>query len=98
MNNCTQVNDRDSSQLPDSRPGFYYVTVRRDSARPDFRVLRGPFINDHAGALAAVDESMRRAIDLDPRGCWYAYGTCRSEVDLGPGIFDKVDAEKASAN
>lgn len=80
-------------QQPDSRPGFYYVTVRRDTAPPEYRILRGPFINDHSAALAAVDDAMRRAIDYDPRGCWYAYGTCRSEVDLGPGLFDKLDAE-----
>ncbi len=79
-------------QQPDTQPGFYYVTVRRDTTSPKYRTLRGPFINDHAAALAAVDEAMRRAVDYDPRGCWYAYGTCRSEVDLGPGLFDKLDA------
>jgi hypothetical protein len=75
-------------QQPDTQPGFYYVTVRRDTTSSDYRTLRGPFVNDHASALAAVDEARRRATDYDPRGCWYAYGTCRSEVDLGPGLFD----------
>jgi hypothetical protein len=82
-------------QQPDAQPGFYYVTVRRDTTPPTYRTLRGPFINDHASALGAVDEAMRRAMDYDPRGCWYAYGTCRSEVDLGPGFFDKLDAKVA---
>jgi hypothetical protein len=84
-------------QQPDTQPGFYYVTVRRDKPSPEYRTLRGPFINDHAAALAAVDEAMRRAMDGDPRGCWYAYGTCRSEVDLGPGLFDELDAAAGRA-
>ena len=41
-------------------------------------------------------ETLRRSTDLDPRGCWYAYGTCRSGIDLGPGLFDKLDAEARS--
>lgn len=81
-------------QQPDPRPGFYYVTVRKDMEGPQYQTLRGPFVNDHGAALAAVDESMRRAIEYDPRGHWYAYGTCRAEIDLGPGLFDRLDANQ----
>ena len=81
-------------QQPDTQPGFYYVTVR-DPTSLRYCILRGPFINDHAAALAAVDEAMQRAIQSDPRGCWYEYGTCRAEFDLGPGLFDKLDVEAA---
>jgi hypothetical protein len=88
----------DSCQQPDLRPGFYYVTVRRDMTQLEYRPLRGPFVNDHAAALAAVDESRGRAIDYDTRGCWYAYGTCRSEVDIGPGLFDKIDANQSASH
>lgn len=44
----------------------------------------------YAAALVAVPDAMRQACELDPRGHWYAYGTARSETDLGPGILDKV--------
>jgi hypothetical protein len=75
------------SQEPDTKPGYYYVTVRRRDG--EFRPLRGPFVNDHASALAAVDDARMKACNLDPRAHWYAFGTARSEMDLGPGIFDK---------
>ena len=83
-----------NTQQPDSRPGFYYVSVRKNSgtAQATYRLLRGPFINDHPAALAAVAESQRRAIEYDPRGIWYSYGTCWAESDLGLGLFDKQDA------
>jgi hypothetical protein len=76
-----------SSSSPDTRPGFYYVSVVRDGG--DYRLLRGPFENDHVSALAAVDASREEAIALDPRAFWYAYGTVRTDVDCGPGILDR---------
>jgi hypothetical protein len=78
------------SQAPDTKPGFYYVSVVKGSG--DYRLLKGPFQNDHAGALAAVDAAKGRALELDPRASWYAYGTCRTEEDMGPGILDKMEA------
>jgi hypothetical protein len=42
-----------NSQEADSKPGFYYVSVVK--GHDNFRLLRGPFVNDHAGALAAVE-------------------------------------------
>ena len=84
-----------SAQIPDTRPGFYYVTVQRSNsnASADYRRLRGPFVNDHAGALGAVQEAQRKACDLDPRAHWYAFGTAWSEIDLGPGILDKLEQQ-----
>jgi len=81
-------------QQPDSRPGFYYVGVRKssDTAQATYRLLRGPIVNDHPAALAAVVETQRRAIDYDPPGVWYSYDTCWAEIDLGPGLFDTQDA------
>ena len=77
-------------QIPDTKPGLYYVTVRRwnNNVTPDVRILRGPFVDDHAAALAAVPEAQRIACELDPRAHWYEFGTCRSDHFLGVGILD----------
>jgi hypothetical protein len=64
----------------DSKPGAYYVSVVRGT---DYRVLLGPFMNDHAGALAKVDDVRKKAQDLDPKAAWYAFGTCRLDVESG---------------
>lgn len=84
----------EATQAPDTKPGFYYVSVVRGAN--DYRLLRGPFVNDHAGALAAVDAARYRAYDLDPRSHRYAYGTVRLEADAGPGVLDKLDAAAAA--
>lgn len=77
------------SQAPDTKPGAYYVTVV-DGARVG-RLL-GPFVNDHAGALAMVDAARRRAEELDPRACWYSFGTARADISGGvlprPGVLN----------
>jgi hypothetical protein len=66
------------SQQPDTKPGMYYVTVM-DGARVG-RLL-GPFENDHAGALAMVDAVRKKAEEIDPKACWYAFGTVRIPND-----------------
>lgn len=71
-------------QSPDPRPGFYYVSVIDGARRA---AVRGPWINDHRGAMAAVDAVRREAERFDDRAVWYAFGTCRSETDLGPGAL-----------
>lgn len=63
----------------DSKPGNYYVSVRKDSG--DWRVLLGPFPNDHAAALAWVDKARRKAEEIDPKAIWYSYGTVRLPID-----------------
>ena len=73
-------------QQPDTRPGNYYVTVLRDNG--DYRPLYGPF-GDHQTALNAVNAVMRRAIELDPRASWYAFGTARlPDSFTRPGILN----------
>lgn len=65
-------------QAPDTRPGAYYVSVIDG---PRCALLVGPFINNHAGALAIVDAVRLKACDLDARGVFYAYGTCRLPLE-----------------
>jgi hypothetical protein len=76
-------------QQPDTAPGNYYVSVRRDDG--DIRLLRGPFHNDHTGALAAVRSASTAAERLDPKAVWYSYGTVRmAETFSEPGILDRL--------
>lgn len=76
------------TQSPDTKPGYYYVSAI-DGARS--ALVRGPFRDDHAGALASVDSARERMIAIDPRAHWYAFGTCRSDADLGPGYLDATE-------
>ena len=66
-----------TTQMPDSRPGNYYVSV---CYRCRYALLAGPWPT-HAEALAKVDDVRFIAQGLDPRGVWYAYGTCRLPDD-----------------
>ena len=75
-------------QIPDSRPGFYYTTVRRDDG--EFRPLFGPFKDDHARALHLVSKARRLACERDYRGHWYSYGTARTDEPIGEGIFNSA--------
>jgi len=77
------------AQTPDTRPGFYYVSVI-DGDR--VARLRGPHIDDHAGALAQVEEARATLVELDPRAAFWAFGTIRVDSDLGPGYLDELDA------
>ncbi len=73
-------------QIPDSKSGFYYVTVRRDDGQA--RPLFGPFKNDHARALYLVPKARKLACERDPSGCWYSYGTARTDESIGIGLFN----------
>jgi hypothetical protein len=77
--------DEDTVQQPDPRPGFYYVSV---ADGPRTARLRGPFVDNHAGALAAVEAARATLQDLDPRAAFFAFGTCRCESNHGPGYLD----------
>lgn len=70
-------------QEADPRAGFYYVTAidNNRSAR-----IAGPY-RTHEAALDAVDRVKNLAYDVDPRAHWWAWGTMRSETDLGPGAL-----------
>lgn len=75
---------------PDTAPGNYYVSVRNDKG--EYRLLLGPFPNDHAAALAEVDKVRLYANQNDPKSVWYFFGTARR--DLGEsavqGRFNSV--------
>ena len=68
-----------TKQLPDTKPGAYFVTCVDDAGR--VARLAGPYVNDHASALDAVDAAKAAAEKCDPRAVWYAYGTCRVDLD-----------------
>ena len=74
------------TQVPDTKPGNYYVTVVRDGG--DYRPLLGPFHNDHAKALSLVDAAREKVQALDTRAFWYAYGTARIEDYDRPGLLN----------
>ncbi len=82
------------SQKPDTKPGYYYATARRDNG--DAVLLAGPFLNDHQAALDALAPAKAWAQDVDPRAAWYSYGTARTEDNLGPGKF-KIPTESEHA-
>lgn len=66
----------------DTRPGFYYVTTRRESGDGvQMAPLAGPFMW-HTDALLCVAEVKRLACESDSRAVWYQYGTAR--MPLGP--------------
>lgn len=67
----------------DPRPGFYYVTAIDGgrSAR-----IAGPY-KSHGAALDKVRPVKDVAETVDPRAIWWAWGTMRSETDLGPGAL-----------
>lgn len=72
----------------DLRPGFYYVTTRRDDG--ETRRVRGPYAT-HRAALDAVSDVAIEAAERDFRAHFYAWGTARSETDLGPGILGAAE-------
>ena len=77
------------AQLPDTKSGFYYVSVRKENG--DMRLLSGPYVNDHAAALADVDTYKAKAMDADPRAAWYFFGTMRSDdLIAGKCIFNNI--------
>ena len=86
-----------TAQIPDTKPGNYYVTVR-DGKRHDF--LAGPFKDGHAvrssphfrggvnrpatvqsAALDLVDRCREIAESLDAWAHFYAFGTARIDYD-----------------
>ncbi|AJZ56027.1 hypothetical protein [Paraburkholderia fungorum] len=70
-------------QTPDIKPGLYYVSAVRSGGRQWWPLL-GPFPDDHLAAILKVDAVRKLACELDPRGCWYAYGTVRIEHQENP--------------
>ena len=79
-------------QAPDTKPGPYYVSSQNGD---HYWLMRGPYAK-HADALAAVRDTMNKAIDLDARAHWMAWGTCRLPADLvraDPGKMNRFFEE-----
>jgi hypothetical protein len=83
-----------TTQTPDPRPGFYYVSVVRGDR---YVLLAGPYTDHHAGALADVERVRHLAQNVDPRTAFDAFGTCRCETDQGPGKLNHLDTLPAAA-
>lgn len=68
----------DRPQIPDTTPGNYYVSALDPDTLKSWTML-GPFVNDHAAALAAVTPvaSFCTSKDTTGRSAWYAFGTVR---------------------
>lgn len=75
------------TQIPDTAPGPYYVSVVRESG--DYRLLAGPY-DSHQAALDNVEKARAIAEKVDRRAVWYAYGTCRITDGSysGPGLLN----------
>ena len=75
--------------LPDTKPGNYYVTIRRGDHQ--FLCLAGPFRDDHAKALSFVNKASKLAIDYDPETIWDGFGTARFPYEHDkPGFFNEA--------
>ena len=76
-----------AAQMPDTAPGPYYVSVMREGG--DWRLVSGPY-PQHAIALELISKARRICEDMDPKSCWYAFGTVRMAEDCDtPGILQK---------
>lgn len=76
----------------DPRPGFYYVSaIHGVPVGNNWWAMSGPYTT-HAEALDRVDAVRRECEQLDPRSAFMAFGTMRSETDLGPGRLEKLNA------
>jgi hypothetical protein len=72
----------------------FYVSVV-DGER--FNFLAGPF-DTHAEALAQVEPTRSRAEEVDPRACWYSFGTARAPAGYtAPGLLDAAYPKKQVA-
>lgn len=72
------MNNWNATQQADDQPGNYYVTAH-DAGKT--WPMAGPFINDHAAALAAVRAVKDVACNLDGRACFMSWGTVRAPAD-----------------
>jgi hypothetical protein len=69
----------DEHDIIDDRPGRYYVSARNDAG--DAIPLLGPY-DSHVEALEHVALGRDLANVVDPRACWYSYGTFRAHDDI----------------
>jgi hypothetical protein len=71
----------DSRQVPDTRPGHYYVSAT-DRGTHWFAMV-GPLAT-HQEALDLVDDVRKYANEVDCRSVWYNFGTCRVDLSEVP--------------
>lgn len=77
------------TQIPDTQPGNYYVSMIHDG---QIVLLRGPFRNDHASALAAVNEALATLKKLGLWGAFDDIGTARMTLVFEQrGCLDILD-------
>lgn len=77
--------------MSDHTPGHYYVSVMDHIKRPSRTgLLAGPFVDDHAAALAMVDRARAAAYVRDKWAWFYAFGTVRMpKTFTRPGLLNK---------
>lgn len=72
--------------VPDRSPGNYYVSLVRGKR---VSLLAGPFVDDHATALAMVDRAKLEAERVDPWSWFDPVGTVRMPSDFAtPGVLN----------
>jgi len=65
----------------DTRPGYYYASIR-DSEKPErFGLLAGPF-KTHQEALDIVPKAKEISFEVSAWSVFYAFGTCRLPEDI----------------
>lgn len=83
----THLQPTEAVQAPDTQPGNYYVSAIEDNG---YHLVMGPFVNDHAAALAHVDAVRAVSCDVDRRAVWMRFGTCRKAPGTGGlGLINK---------
>lgn len=89
----------DDQEQPDTKLGHYYVSVRNTRGDNYARAL-GPFVNDHAAALAAVDKVQRILEDLNVKGFnhWTPVGTMRVDADKDTPPSEVMEAVRKKFN
>jgi hypothetical protein len=65
-----------------------YVSVVDPDNTKRYGLLLGPFV-EHDQALGFVDEVRNKASEVNPRGWFYAYGTCKAETQT-PGKLNDL--------
>ena len=80
---CKQCDGAKPIETAEPVGAWFYVSCEN---RGDHRLVSGPYAT-HTDAMEAQTRVRRAAELVDPRAVWYAWGTCRSTVDQGPGIL-----------
>ena len=69
-----------TEQHPDDESGDYFVSAVDGDRRA---LVSGPYINDHAAALADLGECRTITERVDPKTVFAAFGTCRLPLESG---------------